>query len=210
VTAATRTGSLDGRGVTRRWLRPALAAILSATATLTIYFGAVWAADPLLTVRSAPDHADFLVVLGGDGPARAHRAAEIFSTGIAGRVLVTGDGDCDYIANEVARQGVAPQSILIECESGTTQENALFSAPILTAAGARSAILVTSWFHSLRAVETFSAALPSVDFYSIPAEPPGSPLEVALTCQGIQVLKEYPKIVLYRLRRLAAMLAGAT
>lgn len=179
-----------------------MAALLAAAG----YLAAVWLSDPLLTVRTALRPADVIVVLGGDGPTRAMKAAGLYRRGLAPRVLVTGDGDCTYIAGDMVREGVRPDAITLECRSGTTEENAAFSRPLVERMRAASGIIVTSWFHSRRAVATFEAAMPEVRWLSAPTEP-GDPLpEVAGSYQGVQVAKEYPKAVVYALRRLAGAL----
>lgn len=157
--------------------------------------------DPLLTVRSPPEHADIIVVLGGDGPPRADRAAELYRSGLASRLLVSGDGDCRDIAGQMVRSGVAPQAIEIECASRSTAENASFSAPLLRAAHIRKAILVTSWYHSRRAMETFESEMPEIKWLSIPVEPDGSSISIAASEEGLQLNKEYPKTIVYRWRR---------
>jgi uncharacterized SAM-binding protein YcdF (DUF218 family) len=164
-----------------------------------MYLGAIVLADPLLAVRSERKPSDVIVVLGGDGPPRADLGAALFLAGLAPKVLVSGDGDCTYIALNMTRQGVDPAAIGLECSSGTTEENALFSKPILNTMNVRRAIVVTSWYHSRRAIETFEAVMPSVQWLSVPTENAHSFWQIA---QNLQIAKEYPKTVIYALRRL--------
>lgn len=173
-----------------------------------VYLCAIAVAGPLLAVHSKPARADIIVVLGGDGPSRAARAAALFRLHLAPKVLVSGDGDCTFVARRMIELGVDPAAVSLECQSGSTAENALFSAPILTAMNVQRAIIVTSWFHSRRAVQTFEAALPSVEWLSLPTDPPASVGRIALSKQGLQIVKEYPKSVVYALRRLLGEQAG--
>ncbi len=62
------------------------------------------------------------------------------------------------------------EAIQIECAAQNTWENAEFSAPILTAMGARRAILVTSWYHTRRALACFRLVLPQLEWMSAPVE----------------------------------------
>jgi uncharacterized SAM-binding protein YcdF (DUF218 family) len=195
--SASAAGEPRRRGISRTLLWT-FAIYLGCTG---LYLGGIVLSDPLLTIRSKPERSDVIVVLGGDGPARAVRASALYEAGLAPRVLVTGDGDCTFIAERMIKEGVAPASIELECASGTTEENAFFSAPLLGAAKIRTAIIVTSWFHSRRAIETFVAVMPSIEWRSVPTEPPSSTWQIATTRQGLQIAKEYPKTVIYAWRR---------
>lgn len=157
-------------------------------------------ADTLLAQRDIPANADVIVVLGGDGPPRAARAAELWHEGRAPQVLVTGRGDCSFIRRMLIEMGVSPEAITTECRSSSTWENAAFSQPILAGMRIRRAILVTSWFHSGRAVTRFRSLMPDIQWISVPAEREESYWRLAFDADGIQVFKEYPKIMAYDLR----------
>ena len=122
----------------------------------------------VLTVDSGPVKADFLVVLGGTSD-RAERAAELFKQGEAPEILVSGKGDC--VSNEklLEEEGVPEKAITLECGSHTTRENAEFSIPLLHALGAKPLIIVTSWYHSRRALMCFEHYAPDIKFYSRPS-----------------------------------------
>jgi uncharacterized SAM-binding protein YcdF (DUF218 family) len=143
--------------------------------------------------------ADALVVLGGDGPARAAKAAELWELGLARHVIVAGDGDCRHIRSAMIRSGVPREVIAIECRSGNTWMNAVESAGLLEASRTRSAILVTSWFHTGRATRVFERICPGIRWFSIPTEPP-SIFEAAFGPYGPAIAKEYVKVAAYRLR----------
>lgn len=180
-----------------RWWLPMLFG--SPFALAMAYMLAIALADPLLTERGQTDHAQMIVVLGGDGPARAARAAELWHADIAPEVLIAGDGDCTHIRDAMVAGGVARDVIELECLSGNTRQNALFSAPILEAAEIRSAVLVTSWFHTRRAMASFRAVCPGIEWTSMPAEPPGRLAEFAFGQYGSAIILEYVKLVAYRL-----------
>jgi uncharacterized SAM-binding protein YcdF (DUF218 family) len=122
----------------------------------------------VLTVDSGPVKADVLVVLGGL-PDRAVRAAELFKQGEAPEILVSGTGDC--LSNEklLERDGVTNTAIILEPKSHTTRENAEFSIPLLRQMGAHRVIIVTSWYHSRRALACFEHYAPDIQFYSRPS-----------------------------------------
>ncbi len=153
----------------KRWviIGLALALIVAAAA---IGLGIIVFQHPreFLTIDSGPVEADELVVLGG-GDGRAARAAELFRQGVAPRVLVTGFGDSRVNVAILEEGGVPASAITVEPSAFSTLENAQFSAPILRQHGARRVVVVTSWFHSRRALTTFRHVIPDIQFFSRPA-----------------------------------------
>lgn len=125
--------------------------------------------ERILTVDSGPVKADMLVVLGGAGPDRTRRAAELFHDGAAPEILVSGWGDCFSNERLLERGGVPAADIILECKSRTTRQNAEFSIPLLKKLGARRVIIVTSWYHSRRALRCFEHYGPGIRFYSRPS-----------------------------------------
>jgi len=166
-------------------------------------------ANSLLAIRDQASRADVIVVLGGDGPSRATRAAGLWLNGLAPRVLISGDGDCYWIRKTMIDLGVDARAIAVECDSGTTWQNATFSAPILRQMGAHSAILVTSWYHSRRAMTSFAAASPDIRWMSVPVERSENLWRFAFTGDAVQLLKEYPKTIWYATRLLVDAKPGA-
>jgi uncharacterized SAM-binding protein YcdF (DUF218 family) len=174
-----------------------------------VYAAAILLSGPLLGLPAAAGQADVNVVLGGDGPARADHAAMLWRAGAAPRVLVTGRSDCGTIAGRMTAEGVRPGAITIECRSASTWENADFSAPLLARMGVHDALLVTNWFHARRALASFATRCPDLKFAVAPVPPPPF-LEIATGPYGPAVLQEYPKTMVYALRRwLAGLGVGA-
>jgi uncharacterized SAM-binding protein YcdF (DUF218 family) len=126
-------------------------------------------AKSLLTKDSGPVNADVIIVLGGGWNERPDRAAELFRDGAAPRIVVSGDGDCDTNVFQLLKGGVPKSAIETECKSRTTRENALFTLPMLRKAGAHRVILVTTWYHSRRALACFRHYAPDIEFYSRPS-----------------------------------------
>jgi uncharacterized SAM-binding protein YcdF (DUF218 family) len=166
---------------------------------MSAYPAGLLLAGSLLTVRDAPERADVIVVLGGDGPVRAKLATNLWLKGVAPRVLVSGNGDCNSIRRTMIAGGVDERAIMTECHSKTTWQNALFSAPILKEMNPRRAVLVTSWYHSKRAVSCFKALNPGMDWLSVPVELNEPYYRLAFDRDGMQVFKEYPKTIWYGL-----------
>jgi uncharacterized SAM-binding protein YcdF (DUF218 family) len=172
-------------------------AVLASSAAVAVAFKA---AEPLLLVRTSVEPADVIVVLGGDGPDRARQAARLYRKGAAPRVLVTGIGDCESIRRYMVDSGVPRDVIQVECASRSTWENAVFSAPLLAAMGARRAILVTTWFHTRRALACFRQVVPQLEWMSAPVERGQSYRQMLRSHRGVSVLEEYVKIGWYSLR----------
>ena len=131
-------------------------------------FAALLFPQKLLTLDNGPVKADVLVVLGGGMNERPERAAELFKEGVAPKVLVSGRGDCEANAQCLVKNGVPEGAIISEDNSASTLENAKFSVPILRQLGARRVIIVTSWYHSRRALACFRHFAPEIIFYSRP------------------------------------------
>jgi uncharacterized SAM-binding protein YcdF (DUF218 family) len=125
--------------------------------------------QPFLCVDSGPVKADVIIVLGGGLHERPERAAELFKAGVAPRIIVTGLGDDEIHRRQLIAAGVPAQLIEVEPNSRTTEENAEFTIRLLRAEKIHSAILVTSWYHSRRALRCFEHYAPDLKFYSRPS-----------------------------------------
>jgi uncharacterized SAM-binding protein YcdF (DUF218 family) len=143
--------------------------------------------------------ADVIVVLGG-GAERPVRAAELFHAHAAPRILLTGEGDDEINRQILLAHGVPASVILVENKSTTTQENAAFSAKILRAEQIRSAILVTSWYHSRRSLKTFERFAPELKFYSRPAYYGFARADWKKTGVGKRLRLEFLKLPAYAVR----------
>jgi uncharacterized SAM-binding protein YcdF (DUF218 family) len=177
-----------------RWLSLVAAGSVLLFAT---YVLAIASADRLLVIRTALRPADVIVVLGGDWRNRASRAAALFRAGLAPRVLASGAGDCDKMRQLMIGQGVPRTIIAVECASRSTIENAAFSAPILAAMGARSGLLVTSWFHARRALAGYQKEAPAIHWISAPVVRDEPARRLIWRYRGVEVAEEYLKLVYY-------------
>jgi uncharacterized SAM-binding protein YcdF (DUF218 family) len=140
------------------------AALLAAAGMLSLLFP-----QQMLCVESGDVHADALVVLGGGFGDRAARAAKLFQQGSAPKIIVSGSGDCTINLQLLTNAGVPASAIQLESGSKTTRENAESSVSLLRADGVRRAIVVTSWYHSRRALMCFRHYAPEIKFYSRPS-----------------------------------------
>ena len=123
----------------------------------------------ILTVDSGEIKADVLVVLGGSKKDRSERAMVLFKQGVSTKILITGSDDCILYKQFLISHGVPENAIHVESKSHTTRENAKFSIPLLHILGAKRVIIVTSWYHSRRALACFEHYSPDIIFYSRPS-----------------------------------------
>ena len=89
-------------------------------------------------------------------------AAELYHQGVAPKVFVTGSGDGGLIVRRLGMAGVPDAAC--ESQSRSTYENAVLTKKALEASHPRSVMLVTSWFHSRRALAVFRDVWPEVAF----------------------------------------------
>jgi uncharacterized SAM-binding protein YcdF (DUF218 family) len=153
--------------VIRKWIFRAAIVIVLLTVLLAVI--AYFYPEKFLCVDSGKVTADVIVVLGGGQHERPERAAELFQQRAAPRILITGEGDDGINRKLLLQAGVPAAAIQIEGKSRTTRENAEFAIKLLRAEKIRSAILVTSWYHSRRALRTFGHYAPEIRFYSCPS-----------------------------------------
>lgn len=128
-----------------------------------------------LVLNDPLTRADVIVALGGDKRCeREKRAAELYLQGWASKVTVsgvqyawgvhTGDVGKRYVIS----LGVAEDDVLVIRDIWNTRTEADQLAKIMRERGWRTAIIVTSAFHSRRALYTIERAAPDLDFNSSP------------------------------------------
>jgi len=109
-------------------------------------------------------NADALIVLGGEPVARPVEAARLFKQGVAPRVFVSGVGDAAKNRRVLLEAGVPQENIIVEGKASTTYLNAKLLRPLLEKEHIRTALIVTSPFHTRRALATFRKLIPGVSF----------------------------------------------
>ncbi len=146
-----------------RWL--GLVSVLALLAAVVLYRSS----PALLTVDSGPCKAGAIVVLGGDLYGRPLRAAELFREQAAPLIIVTGNGDFEEMFAALNQNGVPQEAVRREDKSRNTWENAACTIAMLRQAQITNVIVVTSWYHSRRALNTFRKTAPDIAFYSRPS-----------------------------------------
>jgi uncharacterized SAM-binding protein YcdF (DUF218 family) len=132
-----------------------------------LYFCSFITAIHLVGATDRTEEVDMIIVLGAglrrDGrPAwaltrRSEMAADLWQDGIAPMVLCTGAQADGYPRSEASacrevlmRQGVPDSVIILEEQSRSTEENAIYSSQILNDRELSSVVLVSDSYHMLR------------------------------------------------------------
>ncbi len=125
--------------------------------------------------------ADLIVSLSGDADClRELQAANLYQQGLAKYVLVSGysygpDLDTSTASRDYLLSLGTPENNLLDLPGGNnTRLEARNISALMRARGWHSAIIVTSAFHSRRALFTFEQAAPELKFYSVPVPAEGS------------------------------------
>ena len=112
-------------------------------------------------------------------------------------VIVSGDGDCQDVRRQMEARGVPHAVIVTECESRNTFENAALSVKILRERQITNVVIVTSWYHSRRALACFESAAPEIHFASRPTSCPPAGVRHPDSYIVKRVFQEYAKIAYY-------------
>jgi uncharacterized SAM-binding protein YcdF (DUF218 family) len=167
---------------------------------LGIGFAAYWWSPTILSVDSGECRAGALIVLGGDTYGRPLRAAELFKGNAAPFVIVSGSGDCEEMVGALKQFGVPESVISREDKSSNTKENAQYSIALVKQAGITNAIIVTSWYHSRRALCTFRKLAPGMQLYSRPSYYGRNRSDWSRTGNSRHIRSEYLKLLYYWVR----------
>jgi uncharacterized SAM-binding protein YcdF (DUF218 family) len=172
----------------RRWVRLLIAA-------LAVVFVLVTALAVYVYNYGQADHsarADVIVILGGgteeDGSAspattrRVIHAAALYQRGLAPWVLCTGgytgnhpQSEARACANLAQQAGVPATAILMEENSGSTEENAIETRKVMDTRNLKTALVVSDNFHLYRAEMLFHVY--GMTVFMSPAQLTSGPLE---------------------------------
>ena len=96
--------------------------------------------------------------------------------------------------------GVPANAIEMETRSRTTRENAQFTVNLFREQKLKRVILVTSWYHSRRAVACFRHYAPEIKFYSRPSYFASARADWSHNRIGSRIRLEYVKLIGYWIR----------
>ncbi|HEX2946891.1 MAG TPA: YdcF family protein [Clostridia bacterium] len=140
-------------------------------------------------------NADIIFLPGGSFPEIPEKAAELYHEGYVPLLLPSGgvsvktgkfagvkskqetygnnyQTDCEFYTDVLLKNGVPPQAILCEDESGHTRDNAFFSRKVADANGLRikSALIVCKSFHARRCLMLYQLAFPEAEILVCPVD----------------------------------------
>jgi uncharacterized SAM-binding protein YcdF (DUF218 family) len=127
-----------------------------------------------ILVVERPGKADLIVVLGGDSNGRVRLALRLFSEGWAPRIVIPTSSSWQIfgrtetaLGEEFVRSlppGFRDAAHILPSAAESTFEEAVVIGEYMDAVGATSALLVTSDYHTRRALSVFSRVLPEKRF----------------------------------------------
>ena len=190
--------------------------ILIATAcyTLLFYTPIVWFAGDRLAVRHQPKAVDAIVVFSGDGESsyinqsyqrRALDAIRYYKSGFAPLIILSSGKEQTFSEVEMIRalligRGVPKDAIqIIEKYPRSTFENVAFVQSVLKERGTKKILLITSPYHSRRALWVWRKAMPElVVLAPVVVDTPKSKPQWTASVDEIKVVcYEYAAIVYY-------------
>ena len=127
------------------------------------------AMEKFLIVDEEPKPADVIIVLAGDSRVRVDHGVKLYQAGYANKILFAGGSrssqitDAQIMERQALSLGVPQDDILLEEKSISTYENAKYSLEIMQAMKFKSAILVTSPYHTRRASIIFGRFFKGID-----------------------------------------------
>ena len=154
-----------------------------------------------LTADSGPVNAEAIVLLGGGtSHERYERAAKLFKDHAVPRIIVSGAGDCEINRSLLIGAGVPTKAIELEDKSRNTKENAQYTIALLRRQKLKRVIIVTSWYHSRRALACFCHYAPEIEFYSRPSYFASARADWSHNRIGNRIRLEYVKLLGYWVR----------
>lgn len=124
-----------------------------------------------LVVDETPEPADVIIVLSG-GNGRAEYGVELYQQGYSDYILFAGSDAAISMKSTAISNGISEDNILIDSKSTTTYENATNSLNIMKDQNLKTAIIVTSAYHTKRSSLIFAQVLSRDNFKicSVPLE----------------------------------------
>ena len=207
----SQKGKWSGR---KLWSRSAICLFL----LLTLWFLS-WIAAQLLIVHIPQEHSDVIVILSGSSTIheRVEHAAELFKSQSAKRIVLTNDNEqggwstteqrnpffYEHARTELIRLGVPPDCIeVLYTPISSTWDEAQVVRAYVVSKDLHSVLIVTSSYHSRRALATFRALFPQnvslgMDPVATGIQTP-SPAMWCFQLRGWQiVVAEYVKLIYY-------------
>lgn len=164
-----------------------------------------------LCVKERPKKSDVIFVFGCVSHLVPDQAAKLFHQGVASMILISGSmgrsasikfgiSECDAFSQELIKQGVPLDSILLERNATNTGENIIFGMKLLRDNGIdpKTIVFVSTPYHSKRCKVTFQLREPELKACSCP--PSGDFLDfVAFTKEraALKLVGEIDRLIKY-------------
>jgi uncharacterized SAM-binding protein YcdF (DUF218 family)/glycosyltransferase involved in cell wall biosynthesis len=190
--------------------------VFSVIALYAVLFNSplIWFAGKQLAVRHDPKIVDAIVVFSGDGESsyinesyqrRALDAIRYYKSGYAPLIILSSGKDQTFSEVEIIRallirRGVPEQAIqILEKYPRSTHENVSLVKKILIARKVKSILLITSPYHSRRALWVWRKAMPEISLVApVVVDTPQESMQWMATTKQIKVIcYEYLAIVFY-------------
>ena len=119
-------------------------------------------AGNFLVTYDKPKNDDVIVVLSGDKGTRTQYAVTLYKQGYANKIILSGGivynktTMAQLMAEQAVELGVPSENIILEDKADSTFDNAIFTRDILLKNDFRSAIIVTSDYHTRRSKMIFN------------------------------------------------------
>jgi len=119
-----------------------------------------------LIVSESPKKSDVIIVLSGDSGERLAYGVKLYQESYADKLLLSGRQS--GMEEQALSLGVPEGAILLEDQATTTFENGKYSLKIVKEQGYKSAIVVTSPFHTRRSSIIFAQLFKGIDLTICP------------------------------------------
>jgi uncharacterized SAM-binding protein YcdF (DUF218 family) len=195
------------------FLRKKLLAALAVLIMALVLTSGQWlsAYGRFLVVDEKPLPGDVIVVLGGETVPRVAKAVALYKEGYGNKIIMSGGGrltsrlaEADLMLMEARDLGVDPAAVLLERESESTYENAVYVKQLMLENQFDSMLLVTSNYHTRRAGQIFKKVFAGtgVKILTVSApDPKFSPGSWWKSAEGQQkALTELANMVVYRIK----------
>ncbi len=139
----------------------------------TIIYGIGYVIGPFLVINEAPQKADAIIVLSG-GENRIQKGIELYKQQYAPYLILSNANEDNMDAYIIARN-VPKRSVFFETNADSTYKNALYTKEIMTKHHLKSAIVVTSNFHTRRTKMNFNKVYQGtgISFTYVAVDTPG-------------------------------------
>lgn len=132
--------------------------IISLYIVLTILAVAVLIESYWHTYSDSPEDSDAIVILGGGDQGRVQKAADLYKSGYADKVIITPVGDrynTEQLVSITRHYGIEEEDIIVDSESTSTYTNAQRTIEIMNEHNFTSALIVTNDYHIKRSKLVF-------------------------------------------------------